>query len=35
MTKKVKVYEGDGKTLDERETCFPMAAIEEKRRGQV
>ena len=29
---KIEIYEGDGKTRDERESCFPNS---EKRRGHV
>ena len=34
MQSKVKIYSQDGKTRDERESCFPMAKIEQTR-GQV
>ena len=32
---KIKVYETDGKTRDERESCFPNSIKIEKRRGYV
>ncbi len=30
---KIKVYEQDGKTRDERETCFPKSVLKEERKG--
>ena len=30
---KIKVFDGDGKTRDERETCFPSPRFEGKNKG--
>ena len=32
---KIKIFDGDGKTRDERETCFPSMIKNGKRQGQV
>ena len=32
---KIKIFDGDGRTRDERETCFPSMIKNGKRRGQV
>ena len=31
--RKIRMESMDGKTRDERETCFPMARIDEERKG--
>lgn len=33
IMKKIKVYESDGRTRDERETCFPNAFPKDKMQG--
>ena len=30
--RKINIYDGDGKTREERETCFPVAKSEGKRK---
>jgi hypothetical protein len=32
---KIKIFEGEGRTRDERETCFPSMIKNGKRQGQV
>ena len=32
---KIKVFEGDGRMRDERESCFPSMEKIQKRQGQV
>ena len=33
--RKIKVYEQDGKRIDERESCFSFGGEKSKARGQV
>jgi len=37
--RKIKIYESDGKSADERETCFPrpnkMDRVQEKKNGVI
>ena len=32
MTEKIKIYENDGRSREEKETCFPLAKTEETRK---
>lgn len=31
--RKIRIYDNDGKTRDERETCFPTAVQTDKNKG--
>lgn len=30
---RIKIYDGEGKTRDERETCFPLTAQKRENKG--